>query len=86
MKKEKKIIHKPIQINKNTVAVIHLFNRYDHLEDIWFTEVNKYCEENYNLHEEAAEQFIEQLDDMWSPLFMIALRSKIDERLKKLGK
>jgi len=79
---EPKIKRQPIQLNNHAVAVIHIFNRTDYLEDIWMSEVDEYTEDSCNQHELAAKQFVEQLEDWWTPKFMKALKNEIEIRLK----
>jgi hypothetical protein len=82
---EKKPIKRmPIILGKNTVALLHIFEKYDDLEDMWMSEFGQYVEENFEEHEEAAKQFIAQLKDNWCVLFMVHLikegfRTMVDE-------
>jgi len=76
-KNNNKIIRTPILLNKNTVALIHVFHRHDHLEDIWIFDVDKYQEEITEAHEKAAKQFVEH----WTRRFMEALRNEIQQQL-----
>lgn len=63
--------------------LIHMFERYDHLEDVWMHDVKQYSEEDYEQHEKAAVQLMEQLEGCWTVKFLKALREEIDKRLEK---
>lgn len=87
--KEDAIIRRPIQLTRHTVAVIHLFTKTDDFDDLWMMDFWRYMEETYDHNDIAAEQFIEQLQDKWTPAFMMSLIDKISEALvvhdKKFG-
>jgi len=85
MKKETEYIRrKPIYMGKNSVAIIHIFTRYDHLEDIGiFTDTDQYYKKELKVKNEAAKQFISQLQNHWSVNFMKQLRDEIDILIKK---
>jgi len=70
MNKDKKIRRAPIIMDKNTVALIHVFHKHDDFDDMWMHDIEKYILENYEQYEEAAKQFINQLDGHWCVLFM----------------
>jgi len=78
-----KIIREPIRISKNSVMLVHMFKRYDHLEDVWMFDNAEYSEEDYEQHERAAVQLMDQLEGCWTAKFLKALRGEIDKRLKK---
>jgi hypothetical protein len=82
--KEKKIRRAPIIINKNAVALIHIFEKYDDFDDMWMSDFGQYVEENFEEHEKAAEQFIFQLKDEWCVAFMeklieVAFKTMLEE-------
>lgn len=66
-----KIRREPILLDKNTVALIHIFERYDELEDVMLlNDLPKYMQESYEQYKRSAQQFISQLKDNWTVLFM----------------
>lgn len=65
------IIRTPIQLDKNTLAIIHIFERKDHLEDIWMFDSDKYEEELWRNFDQSAKQFIDQIIDKVSPHFLM---------------
>ena len=70
----------PIVLGEHTIALITLFHLpHDHLEDIWLMD---YLDHIKNV-DHAASQFIDQLEDRWSPRFLMALRDKITATLAK---
>jgi len=72
---------KPILLDKNTVAVIHIFERTDTFDDIFYE-----TDRNIDKHDtyiNAAKEFINQLDDHWCISFLRELRNGIDNILKK---
>jgi hypothetical protein len=74
----------PIQLNSDTIVMLHLFHRKNHIEDIcWSSECTMSMNKDLESHTKAAEQFINQLEDHWTPLFMMELRDRINERLKR---
>jgi len=81
--RNKEIRRAPIVLNKNTVALIHIFEKYDDLEDMWMHDLDKYMIENYEEHEKAAKQFISQLEGHYCVLFMENL---IKEAFKAITK
>lgn len=70
----------PILLGSHTVALITLFHLpNDRLEDLWTIEyIDTFKEVDH-----AASQFIDQLEDHWSPAFLMALRKKITATLAK---
>jgi len=73
----------PIVLNKNTIALIHIFTKYDDIEDLWIWDSEGYEKEYWATFEGAAKQFVEQLKGHWTPDFMIRLRGLIDEELQR---
>ncbi|HDQ04857.1 MAG TPA: hypothetical protein ENN23_09945 [Deltaproteobacteria bacterium] len=69
----------PIILNKHAVAVIHVFTRHDCIEDMWMSD----CGHNNQreLQQQGAVQMIEQLEDEWTPAFLVALRDAITKIL-----
>lgn len=82
LNEDKKIRRRPIVLNDDTIAVIHVFKRYQSLDDIWMWYDEKLEEENYSLTEESARQFMIQLEGEYSVKFLKSLRDEIDLRLK----
>jgi len=82
----KSTFRKPILLSPNSVALIHIFTRYDHLEDIWISDVPQSYIDIKNIPKEAAKEFINQLDNHYTPAFLIALRDEINKILKKREK
>ena len=72
----------PIYLHKNAVALITIFKRVDHLEDIWVADYPDYDEDYDKINKEAARQFIDQMEGQWTPRFLIALKSEIEKRLR----
>ena len=86
MSEEKKIIRTPIYINKNAVAVIHIFTKNDEMRDIWMSDFWRLTEESYERHSDAAKQFVSQLKDEWFVAFMNALIEECLEEVDGDGK
>lgn len=74
-------MRKPIYLNKNAVALITVFTRYDNLEDMWVTDYPEYEKDFKKLAEEAAFQFMDQLEGHYNKLFLRALKKEINKRL-----
>lgn len=81
----------PIFLSSHTLAIVHLFNREDHLEDIWTVDCDKFEEENYEAIESAPKQLISHLggEDNLTPHFLMGLRTEInrilDDHNKEFG-
>ena len=75
-------IRKPIYLNKNAVALITVFTRNDKIEDMWITDYPEYDENHEKVAEEAAKEFMEQLEGWHNELFLRALKKEINKRLK----
>jgi hypothetical protein len=69
----------PIVLNKNTVMLIELFERYDRIEDFWKHDVVA----TWSNPQKAAVQFMLQLEGQECDAFLIALRDLINGRLQK---
>jgi len=70
----------PIILNNHAIAVIHIFTRHDCLEDLWMSDC---FHGNIGIQEQAAQQMIDQLQDWWTPAFLMELRRAITKELKK---
>lgn len=76
---------KPIMLNEHTVALISLFTKgTDNLDDCW--SYDAVIEWYHQDKDSAARQFVEQLEDHWSPAFMMALRDQITAKLAEHDK
>lgn len=71
----------PIYLDKNSVALITVYSRPDHLEDIWITDYPEYDIDYDQAARDAAKQFIDQLEGRWTPRFLSALKDEINKRL-----
>ena len=76
-------IQRPIRLNKDTVILLHLFSRESEFIEMWLHDEDDYLKDDYDAHEQAAKQFIEQLGDQWCMAFMIALRDEADALIKE---
>ncbi|HSC55785.1 MAG TPA: hypothetical protein VLC51_01205 [Nitrospira sp.] len=76
------VSRKPIILSEHTVALITLFKKgTDNLEDCWsFDAVLEWYHKD---KDSAARQFVEQLEDHWTPAFMMALRREITRKLRE---
>ena len=77
-----------IQLNRDTVMLIHLFHKEsDHsFEDIWLHDLTGVYETDINILRDSAKQLINQLEGHWCIMFLEALRdecNKIIEEDKK---
>ena len=75
-------MRKPIYLDRHSVALITVYTRPDEIEDIWVTDYPAYDNDHEQMAKEAAEQFIEQLQGRWTPLFLKALQAEIEKRLE----
>ena len=73
----------PILLNHNAIALIHIFTKYDELEDMWLTDIEEYMDKNYDGYEHAAQQFVAQLEGQWCRKFMYHLRDEIDAAITR---
>jgi hypothetical protein len=69
---------KPIILNSHTVALIQIFTKYDHIDDIW-----SWVDGHMNNWEDAAIEFFEQLDGNYSRSFLKALIKEAEKRLDR---
>ena len=67
---------KPILLNKNSVALIFMYNRSDEMFDIAVGAYNEFG--THDIWKEAAKEFVSQLKGRWSVNFMEALRDEIE--------
>jgi hypothetical protein len=72
----------PILISEHCVALIQLFIKpHDRLDDIWTYD---YIGGDAKYRQEfAAEELIRQLEDQYSPAFLMALRRACTKKLKE---
>lgn len=75
-------MRKPIYLNKNAVALITVFTRPDNIEDLWIMDYPEYDGNYKDVAENAAREFIEQLELHYNKLFLRALKKEINKRLK----
>ena len=67
---------RPVFLDLNTVAVIHIFRRYNDINDLWTFED---LHENY---EEAAKEFARQIEEDTCEKFKISLIKELIEQVK----
>lgn len=70
-----------IQLSRDVVMMLHLFKKDSahSWEDAWLHDFEQVEEVDYRLYEEAAKQFINQLEGNWSVAFLTALRNVCDK-------
>lgn len=68
----------PIVLNPHSVMLIEIFTRTDRLDDFWKHDVV----ERWSVHQEAAKQFMLQLEGQGCDAFLEELRDLINEYLK----
>lgn len=74
---------KPILLNRNTCALILIYDRTDEIFDVMASAYNDFdTPECWRL---AAQEFIDQLKERWSERFMEALRDEINAILDEEG-
>jgi len=76
-----KITREPIRLSQDAIAVIHIFTQ-DKFLDYWMLDSDNYCKELTELYKKAAKQFTEQLSEYWTPAFMKALKTEIENCLE----
>lgn len=75
-----KVRRTPIVLTPHTVMLVQLFTmKEDNLSDMWSWGQTDPWEDQ----KAAAEQFLEQLEDQWTPAFLISLRRAITDKLAK---
>ena len=81
----KKYDRKFIQLSRDIGMLIHLFEKdSDHTwEDVWLQDFTGVYERDMLLYEEAAKQFIEQLEGHYCIAFLEALRNECDKHIYK---
>ena len=81
----KKYDRKFIQLNRDIAILIHLFEKdSEHSwEDVWLQDFTGVYERDALLYEEAAKQFISQLEGYWCVAFLKALREECDIHIKE---
>ena len=71
------ITRRPFMIGEHTVMLVTLFEKpTDRFDDIWLLDMPV-----PDAGADAAKQFISQLEDRWSPHFLMELRKAITEKL-----
>lgn len=76
----------PIYLNRDTVAVIQIYRRVHKTLDLWISDFDDYKFDDQEVYEQAARQFINHLEEYWTPGFMTALMGEIDRALKRYHK
>lgn len=79
---KKQVRRTPIVLNKNTIAMLHIFTKLDNLEDMFFQDFEPYIEENYQQHKKAANELMNQLEDHYCTAFLEALIVECLDRIK----
>lgn len=81
----KKYDRKFIQLRQDICMLIHLFKKDEEhsWEDIWLQDFECVYEKDMLIYEEAAKQFIDQLEGNWCISFLKALRNECDNRIEK---
>ena len=76
---------KLIQLRPDVVLMMHLFYRQgrDNLESAFLGDNEKYYEADYNVIEESAHQFMQQLEGNTCIAFLEALKKEIEKELEK---
>ena len=72
-----------IQLSRDICMLVHLFEKASEhsWEDIWLHDFNNVAEHDFYLYQEAAKQFIDQLEGHWCRAFLQALRDECDKRI-----
>lgn len=75
----------PIKLGKNTVMLIQIFSKYDHLEDLCWHDgcLTDGIEKRADEYRVAAKQVFLQLEGHECPAFIYALRDECDTYLKR---
>lgn len=74
-----------IQLNRDTALLLHIFTKdFDHSwEDVHLQDFTGVYEADYNIHREAAKQFIKQLEGHWCIMFLEALRDECNSLIEE---
>lgn len=74
-----------IQINRDTVLLIHRFTKdSEHsFEDIWLHDLKGVYEKDYDILRDSAKQLIDQFEGHWCRAFLQALRDECDKRIEQ---
>lgn len=80
----KKYKRKFIQLNRNIVLLLHIFEKDvdQSWEDIDLEDNEEVWKMDYNLYKESAKQLIDQLEGHWCVAFLEALRDECIERIE----
>lgn len=74
----------PILLDTQTILLLQLFHRKDNvLNDLWVQNMDGYEEVSLGNYKKSAEQLLDQLEDHWTPAFLMYLRDSITDRLKE---
>lgn len=74
----------PIVLDTQTITMIQLFHRTDNvLEDLWINEIDGYEEVRNGQYEKSAKQLLDQLEDHYTPQFLMELRKEITRTLQE---
>lgn len=81
----RKYDRKFIQLDRNICMLIHLFEKDDDhsWEDVWLQDFTGVYERDMLLYEEAAKQFIKQLEGHYCIAFLEALRNECDKHVQE---
>lgn len=72
----------PIWINPHAIALLQIFKLKDNFNDVWLLDNVPYMDHIHaDMHKEAAEQFLKQLEGQECAAFLIALKKEITKRL-----
>lgn len=83
MKKQNNTEYKrrtPIVLNKNAVALIHIFSKHDRLDDMWIIDTDWMS--NHQNYRESAKEFLDQLEGEYCDLFLEQLALECISRYK----
>lgn len=74
-----------IQLSRDICMLIHLFEKDPDksFEDIFLHDLSNVHEKDFHMFQEAAEQFIHQLEGNWCIAFLEALRNECDKIIKE---
>ncbi len=74
-----------IQLNRDIAILIHIFkkDKSHSWEDIWLHDLTGVYEKDILMFEEAAKQFIDQLEGHWCIAFLEALRNECNKHIQE---